>query len=279
MLESLKELKRVSRKVTEVEMYVDTGGRGVVLPKEVFEQKKNFRSSSSNHSTSAGILHPSNDCPFPNCNGLGHVQSHLFASHRSLSDCPHYRAFRKMAMNKNGPSIPVVGCGDDAKRKGHKSVVQDGVSDVDSDDETQQQLSEHDYEWQNILASAARLPAAGQGSRLHTQLTRAIAAVPRRRVFSKLKTKLQSMEKSWKFRDAATNKRTMLQLVRLSGGATRRPSVTDALNLVERIKSCKTSQHVDVLLQDLRSLVQHFISSSESLCLSSFIDPPSFSDF
>ena len=37
MLAALQELKDVSRKVTELEMFIDTGGRHAVIPEEILE--------------------------------------------------------------------------------------------------------------------------------------------------------------------------------------------------------------------------------------------------
>ena len=257
-LESLNELKAVSLKVTELEMFIDTGGRHAAIPPEILEN------SIGPHLTERNVADafvPRIACPFPRCNGLGHIYSHLHASHRALCDCPHYFNFRKMVLNKNGPTMPIniiekeyldhQNSNNDEQDNIHNKKLnseEDSNDSEDEEDDTEIELSEFDYEWQTLLASAVRLPAAGQGSRLKKQLSRAIAVVPRKRSFKILKQRLQQMEKTWKFRDASTNKREMLQLVRLSGGATRTPSISDALRLINKLTSAKTSQHVNVLV-------------------------------
>jgi hypothetical protein len=226
MLAALQELKEVSRKVTELEMFVDTGGMHAIIPEDILEMNLTNENGEVEENTPNSTPRPLKteiQCPFPRCNGLGNVRPHLYASHRSLSDCPHYYSFRKTVLNKSGNNtVPILM--DSNHREGGRGGS-DSDSDSDSDassedsDSDVQIVSEKDYEWQNHLASVGRLPAAGKGSRLKVQLERAIAAVPKRRNFAKVKARLVQMEKSWKYRDASSNKRQMLQFVRMSGGA------------------------------------------------------------
>ena len=67
--------------------------------------------------------------------GLGNVRPHLFASHRSLSDCPRYYSFRKIVLNKSkdGSTMPILM---DGKHQHDGDGSSDDASDDESDDDS-----------------------------------------------------------------------------------------------------------------------------------------------